>query len=195
VVRAKGVGSLAPVTVVVASNFAGLSARRLLAGDAARGRGVANVQFVTPFRLAEILSGDLLLGPRPTTNPVVGAAIRRVLVDEPGPFAEVAGHHATETALTSLYGELSHVSEATLTALGGAGGSAAVNAFRSIAARLGGFHGEDDVARAAAERPDLDTALEPLGHLVWYLPEPVTPAPRRRWRASCEQSFTPRRPT
>ena len=171
-------GPLASVTVVVASNFAGLSARRLLASGTAGGRGVANVQFVTPFRLAEILSGDLLYDRRPITNPVLGAAVRRVLAEEPGPFTEVASHHATETGLTSLYGELSHVSEVTLGALEGAGGSAAVAVitYRRIAARLGGFHGEDDIAQAAAERPSLQTALDPLGHLIWYLPEPVTPA-------------------
>ncbi|MGH9010216.1 MAG: hypothetical protein ACRDYF_10275, partial [Acidimicrobiia bacterium] len=90
----------------------------------------------------------------------------------------MAGHHATETALASLYSELSHVSEVSLAALERAGGSAAVavNAYRGIAARLGGFHGEDDLARAAEERPDLQAALQPLGHLIWYLPEPVTPA-------------------
>ncbi|MGH8973512.1 MAG: hypothetical protein ACRD0C_09960, partial [Acidimicrobiia bacterium] len=178
VAGAKAGRALAPVTVVVSSNLAGLSARRLLGGGAVGGQGIANVAFVTPFRMAEFLAADLLHDRRPLTNPVLGAAIRRALAEAPGPFAEVAGHHATERALAGLYGELSHVSEATLDALEGAGwpATAAVAVYRRIAAQLGGFHGEDDVARAAAGRPDLVQALVPFGHVVWYLPEPLTPA-------------------
>ncbi|HLF41488.1 MAG TPA: hypothetical protein VI854_08445, partial [Acidimicrobiia bacterium] len=189
VAAAKRRSPLAPVTVVVPSNLVGLAARRLLgsglvaaaAGDGdGRGgpRGIANVAFVTPFRLAELLSADLLHDRRPITNPVLGAAVRRALDETSGPFSDVAHHHATEMAFAALYGELSHVSEETLTALEGAGGSAAlaVEVFRSIAAHLAAFHGEDDVARAAAGRPDLGRALAPLGHVVWYLPEPMTPA-------------------
>src|SRR5687768_4908134 len=61
----KGAHPLTPVTVVVSSNFTGLSARRLLASGIAGGRGVVNAQFVTPFRLAELLSADLLHDRRP----------------------------------------------------------------------------------------------------------------------------------
>nr|MDQ3352629.1 hypothetical protein [Actinomycetota bacterium] len=50
-VKSKG-GPLAPVTVIVPSNIAGLYARRLLGGRS----GLANVGFVTPFRFAELLS-------------------------------------------------------------------------------------------------------------------------------------------
>lgn len=169
---------LAPVTVVVASNFAGLSARRLLASGLVGGSGVANVSFVTPFRLAELLAADLAADRRPITNPILGAAVRRVLAAEPGPFAGVAAHPATETAVAGLYGELSHVSPATLDVLERAGGqmAGAVRVVRAVAARLGGFSGEDDLARAAAARADLADAAAPLGHVVWYLPEPPTPA-------------------
>ncbi|MEP4651341.1 MAG: hypothetical protein ABJ314_14240, partial [Ilumatobacter sp.] len=55
---------LAPVTVIVPSNFVGLSVRRIVGsgamtvGDRA---GLANVGFVTPFQLAEHVAADLLL--------------------------------------------------------------------------------------------------------------------------------------
>jgi hypothetical protein len=55
VAAAKAGRALAPVTVIVASNFAGLTARRLL-GAGLVGGGIANVTFVTPFRLAELLA-------------------------------------------------------------------------------------------------------------------------------------------
>lgn len=164
---------LDPVTVVVGSNFAGLAARRALGA----GGGVANVSFVTAFRLAELLAGDQLLDLRPLTNPVLGAAVRLALAEDPGRYRGVEDHVATETALVALYAELSNVSEAALRRLeeeGGLDARSAVAFQRRIAARLDGFHDEADLARAAAARPDLADALAPLGHVVWYLPAPMT---------------------
>ena len=84
VAAAKEGRPLHPVTVVVGSNFVGLSARRALVRPELGLRGLANVQFVTPFRLAELLGADQLLGTRPLTKPVLGAAVRRTLATEPG---------------------------------------------------------------------------------------------------------------
>ena len=175
---AKGGRPLEPVTVVVGSNFAGLFARRLLAAPDRGGRGLANVQFVTSFRLAELLVGDRPAGARPLTNPVLGAAVRRALSEQPAPLSSVAEHQATEVAFAKLYAELSHVSEATLDVLGEFGGlpASGVAMFRRIRALLTGFAGEDEVARAASGRPDLARAVGSLGHVVWYLPEPLAPA-------------------
>ncbi|MCP3913696.1 MAG: hypothetical protein GY713_22455 [Actinomycetia bacterium] len=171
IATAKAAGALRPVTVVVPSNFAGLSARRWLG---TRGRGIANVHFLTPFRLAELLAADRLGDSRPLTNPVLGAAVRQSLAADPGPFGPVAHHHATESALAALYAELSAVSPAVLTRLE-AHGPAPVRLYRAIAARLAGFHDESALTRAAAARPDLVTALQPFGPIIWFLPEPTTP--------------------
>jgi ATP-dependent helicase/nuclease subunit B len=175
--KAAAGSALAPVTVVVPSNLAGLSARRLLGSAALGGSGIANVAFLTPFRLAELLAADLLLDRRPLTNPVLGAAVRRALATAPGPFAAVAGHHATEQAVAALHAELSTLDEPALERLrrrGGPSAASAVAVHRAVAGHLGGFHDETDVARAAADRPDLATALSPFGHLVWFLPAPTT---------------------
>jgi ATP-dependent helicase/nuclease subunit B len=179
---------LAPITVVVPSNFVGLSARRLLAGGDLGGRGVANVQFVTPFRLAELLVGDHSTGGRPLTNPVLGAAVRRSLSGQPAPLSAVAENQATVEAFAGLYAELSHVSEATLEVVAGFGGlqASGVEVFRRIRTLLHGFPGEDEVANAVASRSDLGLAIKPFGHVVWYLPEPVTPALARMLRAVFE---------
>ena len=177
VARAKNGGPLAPVTVIVPSNLAGLTARRLLGAGAVGAGGVANVSFVTPFRLAELLAADLLFGTRPLTNPVLGAAVRLALAHDPGPFAPVADHYATEAALASLYAELSNVRAETLMHIAADGGESARTAVRfhhAIAAKLGAFHDEADVARAAGERTDLSGALVPFGHVIWYLPAPTT---------------------
>jgi hypothetical protein len=175
--------ALAPVTVIVASNLAGLTARRMLGSGTVGPGGIANVAFVTPFRLAELLAADRLLDRRPLTNPVLGAAVRRVLADDPGPFAAVADHYATEAALAALYAELSNVEAATLDRLareGGATGGRVVRFQRAVRRHLEAFHDEADLARAAAERPDLATALEPYGQLIWHLPTPTT-APMARF--------------
>ena len=169
---------LTPVTVIVPTNFAGLAARRMLGGGRLGGRGIANVAFVTPFRLAELLAPAVDDDRRPLTNAVLGAAVRRTLVDAPGRFATVAAHEATEAALAQLYAELSHVAPAALDSVARAGGLAAeaVRLFRRTQGYLNSFSGEDDLASAAAERPDLGGAVRALGAIIWYLPEPVTPA-------------------
>ena len=173
---------LAPVTVIVPSNFVGLSVRRLIGSDVLRvgeRRGVANISFVTPFQLAEHVAADLLLDSRPITNPVLGAAVRRALAEEPGPYGPVAQHEATEQALAGLFADLSNVDEAGLEAIldeGSTAATIAVGFYRAIAGRLEGFHTERDLAVAAAGRGDLAQRLLPFGHVVWYLPTPTTAA-------------------
>src|SRR5262249_11867543 len=114
VARAKRDDPLAPVTVIVPTNSVGVSARRRLAsGELGRvtpsARGVVGVTFVTVFRLAELLGAPRLAAARrrPVSTPVIAAAVRASLVREPGLFAPVAEHPATEEALVAAYRELS----------------------------------------------------------------------------------------
>ena len=184
-------GPLAPVTVIVASNFAGLTARRLLGGtavavadaDADSGAeaggpatGIANVSFITPLRLL-----DQLVPPtdRPhLTNPVLRAAVRRALATHPGSFEAVRDHPATESAIADLFAALSHVSAASLDAIASSSKLAhdAVALHRSVVGLIDGVDTEDDLAAAAADRADLATAVSALGHVIWYLPERSTPS-------------------
>ncbi len=93
---------LGPVTVVVPSNHAAVAARRALA---ANDRGIVNVTFLTLHRLAERLGGPALAraGRRPVSVPVIAAAVRAVLAADPGVFAPVADHPATEQALVAAH--------------------------------------------------------------------------------------------
>ncbi|MDQ3350621.1 MAG: PD-(D/E)XK nuclease family protein [Actinomycetota bacterium] len=169
-VKSKG-GPLAPVTVIVPSNIAGLYARRLLGAR----RGVANVGFMTPFRFAELLSADVLVDRRPLTNPTLGAAVRVALRDDLHPFGDTADHRATEAAVAALYGTISHLSPTAREAVVGDGWGAQMIALHDrVATLVEEFDDDDDVARAARERADLADALAPFGDLIWYLPEPVT---------------------
>ncbi|MEE9414356.1 MAG: PD-(D/E)XK nuclease family protein [Acidimicrobiales bacterium] len=115
---AKSGDPLRRVTVLVPTNYVGLSIRRSLA----RAGGVAGVDFLTPYRLAELLgaAGLAATGRRPVSTPVVAAAIRKVLGDDPGMFASVIDHPSTERALVRAHRELSDVSGTALSTLAGA---------------------------------------------------------------------------
>ena len=172
---------LDPVTVVVPSNTAGLSARRLLTvGDAPGGLApvnLANVSFVTPFRLAELHGASAMGSRKPLTNPVLAAAVRSVLASAPGLFAGVADHSATAAAVVSVYGELSRAQPATRAAIAGVGdrGAEVVRVVEAVRARLEGFFDEDDLAVAAAEALGAGGGGS-LGALVWHLPDRLSPA-------------------
>jgi len=117
VARAKGADALAPVSVIVPTNSVGVAARRRLAasgfGPASPGRGVVAVTFLTVYRLAELLAAPTLAaaGRRPVSTPVVASAVRRALARDPGSFAPVANHPATEEALVAAHRELADLDE------------------------------------------------------------------------------------
>src|SRR3954462_7782384 len=99
IAAAKGGEPLTPVTVVVPSNHVGVAARRLLSSGVlgpvcGRGTGLGAVTFVTPYRLAGLLGGPGwgASGRRPVSTPVIAAALRAALAEDPGVFGPVAAH-------------------------------------------------------------------------------------------------------
>ena len=187
---AKAGSPLAPVTVIVPSNFAGLAARRVLGAGIVGLGGIANVSFLTPFRLAELIAAGAMPERRPLTNPVLGAAVRASLVETETVLSAVAEHQATERAVAAAYAELSNIDDALLDEVAehGATARAAVRVFRDIQRRLVDHHEEGDVARAATER--LDDQLDQFGHLVWFLPDQATPPIARFLHAAFERNPT-----
>jgi ATP-dependent helicase/nuclease subunit B len=184
VAAAKGGDALAPVTVVVPSNHVGVTARRLLAsgalgGVASGGVGVAAVSFLTAYRLAELLGSAPLAaaGRRPVSTPVIAAALRRALADDPGMFAPVAAHPATERALVATFTELSDVSPQGLDALAGAGRRAhdvVALCARARQVLATDWYDETDLTAAAiAQVTGVDGArlAADVGHVVVHLPQ------------------------
>jgi hypothetical protein len=175
---AQGDDPLAPVTVVVPSNLAGLSARRTLASR----RGLANVAFDTAFGLAERLgrARAAAAGGVPLTEPVLVAAIRVALRTDPGFFAPVAEHSATEAALARRYAELSRARPETLDRIGRDGSPRAralLALFRRVREGLVGYFDEDSLVRhALAALAERGPAVDRLGALVVHLPQPLPPA-------------------
>ena len=179
---AKGDEPLAPVTIVVPSNYVGVASRRLLASGTLgaicdRGTGIAAVSFVTVYRLAELLGSTQLAtqGRRPVSTPVLAAAMRGALSREPGIFAPVAGHAATETALVAAYRELRDLSEGALEALARRSDRAAdvVRLHKAARASLQHeFYDEEDLLDSAADALRSDaSAVRRLGTVIVYLPE------------------------
>lgn len=180
VAAAKGGEPLAPVTVVVPSNHVGVASRRLLSSGAlgpvaGAGVGLAAVTFVTTYRLAELLGAATLAGTgrRPVSTPVLAAAMRAELAANPGLFAPVAEHPATESALVSTYRELRDLSPPALSALADSGDRAreVVRLHRAARARLEAeWSDEEDLLSAATDLSGTSAAAE-LGALVVHLPQ------------------------
>ncbi|TDD59572.1 PD-(D/E)XK nuclease family protein [Kribbella antibiotica] len=175
VTRLKADDPMAPVTLLLPNNLAGVVARRQLATT-----GIAGLFLATLERLAEQLAASVLSPRRPATRPIVAATWRTALSKAPGIFAEVAGHPSTIQALASVHRELRDLSEPALENVAAASvlGPDLVRLHRQIGADLGdGWYDETDLLRAATARIDAEPAIvRELGALVLYLPQELTQA-------------------
>ncbi|MDP9318736.1 MAG: PD-(D/E)XK nuclease family protein, partial [Actinomycetota bacterium] len=112
VVRDAKIGdAMAPVTLLLPNDLAGIVARRHLAGGLTDGgNGVAALSLATLPRLAEQLAAPLLAPRKPATEPIVAAAWRSVLDQTPSVFDAVKDHPATIRALVAAHRELRDLS-------------------------------------------------------------------------------------
>ncbi|MEX2159219.1 MAG: PD-(D/E)XK nuclease family protein [Dehalococcoidia bacterium] len=180
VASAKGGDALAPVTVAVPSNYAGLSLRRKLALEPG---GVVNVRFLVLARAGELLGAPSLAARdlRPLTASVRAEAVRAALAEDPGIFRDVAEHTATERSLDATFRELRQAGDQALDALAQRSDRAShvVRLYRGFRARTTAYYDEEDLAYAAAEAVRNATpALRDVGHVVLYLPRRLTPGLR-----------------
>jgi ATP-dependent helicase/nuclease subunit B len=172
---------LAPVTVVVPSNYSALSLRR---GLAAVPPGLVNVGFVVLGRLAELLGAPRLAasGRRPLPAAVLAHAMRQAVAADPGVFKEVAAHPATERALVRAYRDLRGLSPPAVRALARQSERSAdvVRLVSAVRARLApDWYDEQDLLDAAAQAvADGSTALVDTGHVIVFAPRLPAPAER-----------------
>ena len=174
----KGGDALAPVTVVGPSSYANLSLRQELGAG-----GFANVRFIVPPVLAELLGGAAMArsGRRPLTSVVERVWLREVLAGATGPLASVSGHAATQASVRASFGELRQADEGLLARLETKGElrSELVGLYREFRRRVGGgWYDAEDLAEAAAGavRSGEAPALADLGAIVFYLPRNVSSA-------------------
>ena len=171
---------LAPVTVVVPTNIAGLATRRALG---ARVQGIAAVNFLKLFDLADRLAGRRMIDEyhrKPLSDTIISATVRSVLGDDPGLFHASAHHPATEQALVRSYRDLRDLPDEGLSELAGQSTRAAdvVRICRQVRTRLKGrwYDGQDlnHAAIAALDTGPPRDMLGELGPVVVYLPQRVT---------------------
>ncbi len=184
VAAAKAGDPLAPATILVPTNYVGVSTRRrLAAGDLGAvtpaGHGIAGIEFLTVYRLAELVGAGSLAGSgrRPVSTPVVAAAVRQVLAAEPGLFTPVAEHPATERSLVRVHRELRDLDEHELDTLADATHRSAevVRVHRAVEDVLAPrWYDEFDLLSSATRAVEGSTHLAGrLGHVVLYLPQQV----------------------
>lgn len=189
IIEAKAGDPLAPVTVAVPSNYAGLSLRRSVgAGELSlfqlSGRdGLVNVRFYVLARVAELLGAAALAsqGRRPLTGPVRAEAVRAALAADPGVFRDVAEHAATERSLDATFRDLRQALAEALDAVSRRSERAAdvVRLHRDFRSRTANYYDEEDLADAAAEAVRSGAAAQrDVGHVVLYLPRRLSPAER-----------------
>ena len=180
--QAKDGDPLAPVTVIVPTHSVGLAARRALGRQQGNGtRGVAAVGFHTAYSLAERLGGPRLAAQKQpgVSNTVIGAAVRSVLHRNPGHFAGVESHPATERALVRAFRELSELEPSALAALARQSRRAGdvVRIHRQVAESLRDrYSTEQQLATEAivAVRADPDRIARQLGAVLVFMPQRIT---------------------
>ena len=195
VAEAKRDDAMAPVTVLVPTNIAGIVARRHLArGLTPQRNGVAGIWFTTLPRLAEQLAAPTLTaqGRRPATRPITTAAIRACLDADPGVFERVAEHPSTARALARAHHALRDVDGHALEALAGTTSLVkdVVRVHRATTGRLDAAH--YDTTDLLATATDLvhtgATTTDPFGVLVLYLPQDLTRGETALARALAERA-------
>jgi RecB family exonuclease len=183
---AKAGDPLAPVMVIVPSNYAAVSTRRSLA---ARSGGVANVSFLTLYRLAERLGAASLAaaGRWPVSSPVLAQAVRAVLAEDSGALAPVAGHPATELALIAATRELAGLTDGAVDAVAACSRRAAdvVRIARRVRSDLApSWYDEHDLLDAATKAVRREASVGPV---VVHLLQDLSPAGARLLVALAER--------
>ena len=182
IAAAKADDPLRPVTIVVPTNYVGVSTRRLLASGrlapvTERGTGIVGLTLLTVYRLAELLGAPALAatGRRPVSTPVIAAAVRRVVAAEPGLFADVASHPSTEESLVRAYRELSELRPEALDRLARRSARAAdvVRIHRTVQGSLQDewFVEADLMASAIGAVQGSASVLQDLGTVLVYMPQ------------------------
>lgn len=166
---------LRTVTVVVPSNRCGISVRRTLAAGVGELPGIVALQVLTIDRLAELLAAPTLAaqGRRPATGPVLSAAWRRSLAQEPGLFGDVAKHPSTVTALVEAHRNLRLLLDDALDAVADCGElpREVVRLHRDVRQRLETeWYDTIDLRRSAAAQIDQRRADE-IGTVVVFIPQ------------------------
>ncbi|MEP7016751.1 MAG: PD-(D/E)XK nuclease family protein [Actinomycetota bacterium] len=166
---------LAPVDVIVPTGVAGVTVRRVVAGD-----GLANVRFSALPQVAERLAArHLALTGRSVSRPLTAAvrsqAVRATVANANGTLARAARHRATLSLLDGLMAELdevqldpARVDRKTLSTHG----VEVLELFAGYRSRVGHLVSPGDMLRRAIEAIDAGNA--PKTQVILYSPSRLT---------------------
>ena len=168
---------MAPVTVVSPSRYSSLALRQEL-GD----KGFINVRFIQMPVLAELLGGASLAarGKKPLTPTLQSISLRQVLSESTGLLHPVRLHSRTQSSVRTAFRELRRLEGGELEDLEALGGvtSEVVSLYHrhrgEITAKW--FDPEDLASEAASVvESGQAAALADLGHIILFLPRPLSP--------------------
>ena len=179
--EAKAANPLDPVTVAPPNAYAGISLRRILAGEG----GLLNVRFMVTARLAEYLGAPAMAdrGKRPL-SPLIEAATVRAAAGEiagQGVLGDVSHHPSLHRSLSSTFHDLARLDDTDLKILAGLSPLQAetVQLFLRFQERTRGYYHREEMAAAAAEgvvTGAADAALRDIGAVIFYLTGDLSPA-------------------
>ena len=170
---------LAPVTIVVPSWYAGFYLRQKLGHS-----GIANVRFVTFYRLADLLGAPSRdrQEKSPLTAIIENASIRAVLEDAPGRLEAVRSHPSTQQSLRWTFRQLRRAPASTVERLAGRGGltGEVADLYRRFQVCTENYYHGEDLALSAAEAVRNEPLLgsENVGFTVFFQPRELTPGER-----------------
>lgn len=186
----KSADPMAPVTLLVPNDLAGITARRALAAGVTPGTtGVAGLYISTLPRLAEQFAAASLSPRVPATPALVGAAWRSALDESPGLFAKVKNHPATIKGLTSAHRDLRDLDADALDAVAdfGALQNDLVRLHRSVTSAVREIsYDEVELLHTTAAHITAHLHAE-LGALVLYLPQRLSNAEQTLAHALADQ--------
>ena len=183
---AKHEDPMAPATILVPNNIAGIVARRHLAHGLADDRpGVAGIYLATLPRLAEQIAAHTLAPRKPATGVVVSSAWRGVLDAEMSVFDPVKQHPATIRALVRSHRELRDLTDEALDSVATVSALSAdlVRLHRIVVGSLKtDWYDAIDLLDAAVRRIGADRnhrVVDELGQVILYLPQALSLAEAR----------------
>ena len=180
IVEAKGGDLLAPITVVVPTQYAGISLRRSLSTK----NGLVNVRFMVPPRLAEYLGSPTLAGQGKTPlSPIMELAAIRHFASEmrgQGPLSDVAEHPRLHSSLRYTFQDLARLSEAGLANVEGIDPlrTQIVKWYRLFRDLLHNYYNREELSLAATDAVEKGTAasiLKDLGFIIFHLVSDFSP--------------------
>lgn len=181
VAAAKASDSLAPVTVVVPTQYSGLSLRRAVAG----GSGLLNVRFMVVARVAEYLGapGIAAQGKQPLSPMVELAAIRSIAGEMAGHglLGGVAHHSSLHLSLRDTFHDLARLAEPDLNRLAQTDSLRAqtIEWHHRFRERTRSYYHREELAAAAAKAVRAGSAeatLQDLGVVIFFLVQELSPA-------------------